>query len=150
MPFGIRLDPYASYNFLVEIEGILAGGFTQVSGLTIETDIERKRFGGENIGYSFIKGVRYTDLTLQKGLTDLDLLWGWYNEILKGNIRKKNGTVYLRDHSGIPVMGWDFYQAYPIKWEGPTLDAKNNTVATETLVLTYHSLTKQSGLFGLK
>jgi phage tail-like protein len=140
---GVRLDPYSAYNFLVEIEGIIAGGFTDVSGLSINTEVERKMFGGENDReYTFIKGTKYTDLTLKHGLTDLDLLWSWYDDVIKGKIERKNGSIYLLDHSGLPAMWWDFYEAYPIKWDGPTFNASSSTVATETLVFTHNGLSK--------
>ncbi len=140
---GARIDPYAVYNFLVEIEGIIAGGFTEVSGLSIQTEVERKTFGGENDReYVFVKGTKHQDLTLRHGLTDLDLIWTWYDDVIKGKIARKNGSIYLLDHAGLPAMWWDFFEAFPIKWDGPTFNASSNTVATETLVLSHHGLTK--------
>lgn len=140
---GIRSDPYSAFNFLVEIEGIIAGGFTDVSGLTIQTAVEKIREGGVNdFEHKLPKGTTYTDLTLKHGLTDLDLLWNWYEDVINGKINRKSGTIYLLDRSGLPAMWWDFYEAYPIKWEGPTFNASSNTVATETLVLTHHGLAK--------
>jgi phage tail-like protein len=140
---GLRLDPYSAYNFLVEIEGIIAGGFTDVSGLSINTEVERKMFGGENDReYTFIKCTKYTDLTLKHGISDLDLLWNWYDDVIQGKIERKNGSIYLLDHQGIPAMWWNFIEAYPIKWDGPTFNAANSTVATETLVITHGGLSK--------
>ncbi|MCL6590420.1 MAG: phage tail protein [Firmicutes bacterium] len=141
---GVRLDPYLSYNFLVEIEGIIAGGFMEVSGLSIQTTLtEDKKFGGENDRtYKFVTGTKYTDITLKRGLTDLDLLWSWYDDVIKGKIKRQNGSIYLLDHSGLPAMRWDFIEAYPIKWDGPVFNASGNMVATETLVLTHNGLTK--------
>jgi phage tail-like protein len=140
---GIRLDPYIAHNFLVEIEGIIVAGFTDVSGLTIETTVERKMFGGENnIEYKFVTGTKCTDLTLKHGLTDLDLLWSWYEDVTNEKITRRNGTIYLLDRWGLPAMWWDFFEAYPIKWEGPVFNAGQNTVASESLVLTHHGLTK--------
>lgn len=140
---GVRLDPYTAYNFLVEIEGIIAGGFSEVSGLSIQTEVESKKFGGENDReYKFIKGTKYSDLTLKHGLTDLDLLWNWYDDVIKGTIERKNGSIYLLDHSGIPAMWWDFYEACPVKWDGPTFNASSGAVATESLVLTHGGLSK--------
>jgi len=40
---GVRLDPYLGYNFLVEIDGLLAGGFREVRGL--ESSVEMGRTG---------------------------------------------------------------------------------------------------------
>ena len=45
---GARLDPYGAYNFLVEIEGIIAGGFSELSGLDITTDVDIIHEGGVN------------------------------------------------------------------------------------------------------
>ena len=33
-----RNDPYAAFNFRVEIDGITVAGFSECSGLTTETD----------------------------------------------------------------------------------------------------------------
>ena len=139
----MKSDPYSAYNFLVEIEGIIAGGFTEVSGMSIETEVEPVTEGGANdIVYKLPKGTKYTDITLKHGLTDSDLLWGWYQDVINGKIVRKNGAIYLCDHSGTPVGVWGFFEAYPFKWEGPIFNASSNTVATETIILTHHGLKK--------
>ena len=37
-PGASRKDPYMAFNFVVEIEGLTVGGFSEVSGLQIETE----------------------------------------------------------------------------------------------------------------
>ena len=139
----MRSDPYTVYNFLIEIDGIIAGGFTEVSGISIETEVETVTEGGANdIVYKLPKGTKYTDITLKHGLTDSDVLWKWYQDVINGKIVRKNGTIYLRNQSGVIVGAWGFAEAYPFKWDGPAFNASNNTVATETIVLTHHGLTR--------
>lgn len=48
MPIAERTDPYLNFRFLVEIHGLIVGGFSEVSGLQSETDIEEIREGGVN------------------------------------------------------------------------------------------------------
>ncbi len=140
---GVRLDPFSGYNFLVEIDGIIAGGFSEISGMNMETEVERRTFGGENnIEYKFVTRSKCSDLTLKHGLTALDLLWDWYSDVTQGKIVRRNGSIYLLDHLGVPAMWWDFTEAYPIKWEGPNLNAESNDVAFESLVITHHGLSK--------
>lgn len=140
---GIRLDPYGAYNFLVEIEGIIAGGFTSVTGLDITTEVDTIREGGVNdYVHKLPKWTTQSDLVLTKGQTDLDLIWNWYADVIAGKIERKNGSIYLLDDRGLPAMWWDFVDAYPVKWSGPSLDAKTSLVATEALTLTHHGLTK--------
>ncbi|MEF8701268.1 MAG: phage tail protein [Candidatus Accumulibacter sp. UW20] len=140
---GTRLDPYGAFRFLVEIEGITAGGFSDVSGLEITTEVDSIREGGVNDHvHKLPKWTTQSDLVLKKGQTDRDLLWNWYAEVVAGNIDRKNGSIYLLDTQGIPAMWWDFSEAYPIKWSGPLLNAASGQVAFETLTLAHHGLTK--------
>lgn len=140
---GNRLDPYSVYNFELEMEGIIRGGFTEVSGLSIQTDVESRKEGGVNdFEYKLPKSTKYSDITLKRGLIDWEL-WDWYQNVIKGIIKRISGTIYLRDHSRNRIIGWHFYEAYPIKWEGSSFNASSNTVASETFVLTHHGLQKR-------
>jgi len=67
---GIRSDPYQVFNFLVEIEGILAGGFSECSGLQVETTIEEYQEGGVNdYIHRFAWRSKSPALILKHGLT---------------------------------------------------------------------------------
>jgi len=136
-----RLDPYAAYNFLIEIEGIITGGFSEVTGLDIETEVEYIKEGGANdIEYKLPKGTKYSNITLKRGITDFDLIWRWYDDVISGKIKRKDGLIFLCNQTGSPLVTWGFVDAYPIKLDGPSLNATTNTIATETLTLAHHGL----------
>lgn len=138
---GSRVDPYLAYNFLVEIDGLIVGGFTEVAGLSIQAEVEPKVFGGENdVEYKFIKNIKYPDLTLKQGMTDSDVLWNWYEDVIHGKVKLRSGSIYLLDRLKNQVLGWNFFDATPVKWDGPVFNASSNTVATETLVLSHRGL----------
>jgi len=141
---GIRNDPYMAFNFLVEIEGLLVGGFSEVTGLQIETVVETYREGGLNEYEHKLTGpTRYpSNLILKHGLTDIEMLWSWHQDVTQGNIERKNGTIYLLDRQRLPAMWWDFMEAYPVKWTGPELRAESNTVAVETVELVHRGISK--------
>ncbi|HUW66765.1 MAG TPA: phage tail protein [Candidatus Nanoarchaeia archaeon] len=138
---NLRLDPYAAYNFIIEIEGIIAGGFSEVSGLKIETEVESIREGGANdVEYKLPKGTKYSNITLKRGITDFDLIWRWYDDVINGKIKRKNGLIVLYDQAGLALVIWGFVDAYPIMLDGPSLNATSNTIATQTLTLAHHGL----------
>jgi phage tail-like protein len=141
---GLRNDPYLSFNFLVEIEGLVVGGFSEVTGLQVETVLETYREGGVNEFEHKLAGpTRYpSNLILKHGLTDIETLWSWHQDVTQGTIARKNGTIYLLDRQRLPAMWWDFLEAYPVKWTGPELRADSNTVALETLELVHRGLSK--------
>lgn len=139
---GNRVDPYLTFNFIVEIDGVAVAGFNDVSGLSVETQVERKTFGGENHReHTFIVQTKYSDITLKQGMTNDNYMWEWYQDVISGPpIERRNGSIYLLDHAGNPKVWWDFWEACPIKWEGPTFNATSSAVAVETLVLTHNGL----------
>ncbi|MCX9025962.1 MAG: phage tail protein [Candidatus Methanoperedens sp.] len=140
MAVGTRKDPYSAFRFLIEIEGIIAGGFTDVSGLSIQTEVDSIREGGVNdFEYKLPRGTKYTDITLKRGLIDWEL-YNWYKDVINGIINRKSGAIYLLDHQGNQVMDWYFFEAYPVKWDVSSFNATSNTVASETLVLTHHGV----------
>jgi phage tail-like protein len=143
---GVRNDPYAAFNFLVEIEGLLAGGFSDVSGLQIESETQDYREGGRNEYLHRLPGpMRYSqNLIFKHGLTDIDSLWSWQQDVAKGQIKRRNGTIYLLNRMGIPTMWWDFREAYPVRWSGPEFRAESNTVAMESIELVHRGLSKPS------
>jgi phage tail-like protein len=135
-----------SFNFLVEVEGLLVGGFSEVTGLQIETAIETYAEGGLNEYEHKLAGpTRYpSNLVLKHGLTEIDTLWSWHQDVTQGKIERRNGTIYLLNRMRIPVMWWDFKEAYPVKWVGPDLKADANAVAVETVELVHRGISKPS------
>jgi phage tail-like protein len=142
---GARRDPYGAYNFLVEIEGLIAGGFSELSGLEVTTEVDTVREGGVNDHvHKLPRSSTQSDLVLKKGQTDVDLLWKWHEDVVAGKVRRKNGSIYLVDAQGALAMWWDFTQAFPVKWSGPALDAASGQVAFETLTLAHHGLRRSA------
>ena len=141
---SLRNDPYMSFNFFVEIEGLIVGGFSEVSGLQIETQVHDYQEGGQNEFVHRLPGpARYpSNLILKRGLTGIESLWSWHQDVVAGKIERRNGTVYLLDRMGVPAMWWDFKEAYPVKWSGPDLKADGNSVAVETVELVHRGISK--------
>ena len=136
-----RKDPYLSFNFIVEIGGLLVGGFTEVTGLQAEVEVQDYREGGRNdYIHKFAGPVRYpSNLVLKRGLTDIKL-WEWYQEITQGTILRKNGSIKLLDIDGEERWRWNFVKAYPVRWTWPELRAGTAEVAVETLELVHCGL----------
>ncbi|MBI9044430.1 MAG: phage tail protein [Anaerolineaceae bacterium] len=137
-----RTDPYKTFNFLVEIESLVVGGFSEVSGLQAEIDVKKFREGGLNEYIHQKPGpANYpSNLVLKRGLADLVTMWDWYMEVAQGIIIRENGSIVLRDDTGKETWRWNFIQAYPVRWIGPNLRASTAEVAVETLELVHNGL----------
>ena len=138
-----RDDPYLSFKFLVEIQGLIAGGFSEVTGLQAETEFEEVREGGVNDNIRKIpKLTRYPSLILKRGLTNGDTLWKWHQDAIMGRIKRRNVFVILLDEGGKEAWRWCFLEAYPTKWVGPDLKADGSSIAVETMELAHDGIRK--------
>ncbi len=136
-----RIDPYPAFKFYVEIGNITHAVFSECSGLEAEVEVMEYEEGGWNDYVHKLPGrVKYSDITLKRGVATSDDLWEWYEKTLQGTIERKNVTILLYDTSGTEYRRWKFEDAYPIKWTGPTFNAGENTAAIETLVLTHRGM----------
>lgn len=144
MANGQRVDPYLGLRFRIVIDGVIEGGFSEVSGLQATTQVEDFREGGVNhFIYKFPKETTFGNLILKKGLADADKLWKWHRDVMAGKFKRATVHIYLlkdrlRSSPGEIARQWSFKQAYPIKWSGPEFKSDSNAVAFESLELVHH------------
>jgi len=144
-------DPYASFRFTAQIgendKNVI--GFSEVTGLTFESDVETFREGGVNDHEWQLTGPTKfpSRITLKRGLANANVLWRWYQKVMSGLIERKNVTITLLDHAGYEKWRWVFIEACPVKWSGPELRAGTAEVAFESIELVHKGL--QPGASGL-
>lgn len=143
MAVGERKDPYLSFRFLVEIDHLIVGGFSDVAGLQAETETEDYREGGVNdYVHKLPKITKYPNITLKRGITDSDVLWKWHQDVIKGKIERKVVRIILLDSEGNEKWHWRFEEAFPVKWNGPDFKTDSASVAIETLELVHKGIKK--------
>jgi len=136
---GQRKDPVLAFNFRVEIDGVFEAGFNEVTGLQAEIEVQEYREGGVNdFMHKFAGSVKFpSNLVLKNGITDSVKLWTWYQEVMRGQFARKSLDVVLLDAAGDEKRRWKFKEAYPVKWNGPSLKATSSEVALESLELAH-------------
>ncbi len=144
---GSRTQPLLSYRYRVEIMGLIVAGFSEVSGLEQEIEMEEYKEGGMDFVHKFPSGIKYPNLVLKRGMTDGISLRAWYELVLKaitygGLPIPKEPIVYisLMDSEGNEKARFLLKFAYPVKWTGPQLNASSAEVAIETLELVHEGL----------
>lgn len=135
--------PYRVFNFVVEIDGLEVGGFSQVAGLERSTEFEEFREGGQNDHVHKLASLtKHPNLSLRRGLGDRDELWGWHQDVVDGAIVRRNITVTLLARDTSEAARWVFLEAYPVKWSGTDLDAAGNTVHVESVEFVHRGMRK--------
>jgi phage tail-like protein len=135
-----RDDPFQAFNFVVEI-GSMRAGFSEVGGLTTETDVIEYREGNTENTVKKLPGLKkFTNINLKRGFTTNRELYEWRKKVMQGKTERMNGTITLRNEAGDKALVWQFFQAFPTKWSGPAMNAKNNEVAIEEMEICVEGL----------
>ncbi|MEF3312942.1 phage tail protein [Paenibacillus sp. GYB004] len=134
-------DVNGAFRFKVELDGLLVGGFSEVTGIKSETEVMEYAEGGLNTHvHIFPKQTKYPRIVLKRGMTQSSELWDWYDGVAAGQVKRKSGSIILHNQAGKEICRWNFFDAYPVKWNGPDLNASTGSVAIESIEIVHTGL----------
>jgi phage tail-like protein len=138
--------PLVKFHFQVDWGGTKIG-FTEVSGLDVETEVVEYR-EGSSPEYSKIKmpGMqKFSNITLKRGTFKSDNeYFKWWNTVKLNTIERRDVTISLLNESHEPVVTWKVKSAWPTKIQSTDLKADGNEVAIESMELAHEGLTIQN------
>ena len=131
-----RNDPLRNFRFTVEIGGINAAHFSEVTGFDTSTDAIDYREGDDPTHVRKLPGLtKYSPVTLKRGITDSMDLYNWYRDVVAGDIRRELVAIIVRGEDGEPKARFEISEAWPTKYDPMDLNAKGNDVSIETMEL---------------
>jgi phage tail-like protein len=134
-------DPFASFNFKLEIEGITVAGFSEVTGLNQESNVIDYREGQEPITPRKLPGLnKFGNITLKRGISPDLSVYNWRKTVTDGDIERRNASIVLHNEKHEEVVRWNLVNAWPSKYVGPDLKANANEVAIESVELTHEGV----------
>ncbi len=122
------------------MESVVVANFQECSGLSAEVSVHEYVEGGNNEFVHRLPGpIKYSNITLKRGLSDSPQFLEWRPTISAGQItvKRKNLSIKVYSHDGETVKQWDVLEAYPVKWTGPDLRASSMEVVVETLEIAH-------------
>ncbi len=151
MAVGNRLpDPWATFRFKVEIDGIAEGDaalhFSKCGAISVQGPPDYVQPGGRNGAGDQLPPLtwKWQPLSLERGLAkDGVKLWKWIMDTVSyknKRIEPHNITVTLFDSQGHEGIVWTFLSAYPTKWSIPVFDGFSNGLAVESIAFAHQGV----------
>ena len=136
--------PYRNFRFRLEIDGLDAGSFSEVSGFDATMDVVEYRAGDDPaITPTKLPGlIKYGNITLKWGSSETMVLYDWLIDITEGTIEKKTVTLTALDEEGSPAASWRCINAWPVKYTAPDYNGTSSEIAIETIELAHEGLTR--------
>lgn len=142
--------PLTKFYFKVEWGSGQFGGFQEVTGLEMSREKAEYRHG---LDKKFVKrqipGMKtYGELTLKRGTFagDNDFFDWWNgksNPEQDGTPERRDITITLYNPAQKPVFVWNVEAAWPTKVTATDLQAENNEIAVESLVLCHEGIRQE-------
>ena len=138
--------PLPKFHYQVEWGGSRIG-FTEVTGLTVETEVIEYREGASP-EYSKVKmpGMqKFSNITLKRGTFQGDnQYYDWWNSVALNTIERRDVTISLLNEKHEPVMVWKVKNAWPVKVQSADLKSDANEVAIESIEIAHEGLSMEA------
>lgn len=135
--------PQVGFHFLVLFEIIPQFPydlqFKEVSGLSMEMEMETRAEGGEHrFAHKLPIRAKYGDVTLKRAKMLGSGLIHWCHKAFdEYKFEPANVMISLMNADHVPLFNWYLINAIPKKLEVSSFNAMNNEYVVETLVLSY-------------
>ncbi len=137
--------PFGKFRFIVEVDGLSLAHFQSVGGLSHEIEVLAQQEGGVNDRLHKLPGQgSYPNLVLKVGYIDNRLLEVWHFDYGKSpsGAGRKSGSIVMLNDDGSEKARWNFTRAWPVKWEGPELDASQSQIMVESVEIAHEGITR--------
>jgi phage tail-like protein len=102
---------FKQFNFLLEFDGVISAGFTEVSGLEYEPNVAEYREGYDSERVRKISDLtKFNNITLKRGIVSLANMGDWFRSTQDGQIVRRDGTIILMDESKKEGVALDIYE----------------------------------------
>ena len=137
-------------RFLLEVEGVEIGTFTEVSGLNVEVSEEQIEEGGQNHFVHRVPGrMSWPNIVLKRGLVDNDNLFNWFWKSSgdgfaeQNKLERRTAAITIISEDGERLRSWRLDGVFPVKWTGPDFAVSNQDRASEELEIAHNGFLVQ-------
>ena len=135
--------PMPKFHFSVEWAPGTKMGFTEVTGLTMESDVIEYREGSSPEFHKIKQpGLqKLSNITLKRGTFQGDIgFHDWMETISMNTVKRRDVTIKLLNEKHEPVITWQIINAWPVKVQSSDLKADGNEVAIETMEIAHEGI----------
>jgi phage tail-like protein len=142
-----RDDPFGAHYFALELNGTEVAHFLECSGLKSTATVFEIEEGGLNgLTHKRPGQSRWENITLKFATNASQALLEWRDKFIRDEFstradpRQSGGAIVLYDNDGNEVRRYEFTSAWPVSWEGPSLNAGSSEVAVESIEIAHEGL----------
>ena len=141
-----REDPLVAFKFGLEIEGKLSGFFASVSGIGSESKVLYEKQENPQTGEMIIQAnpgsLRWTPITLERGVTSSVDIWEWRQQVIEGDVEaaRTNCSIVAYNQANEEIARWNLVNAWPSSVVGPVMNEDGTDYMVEQLIIVHEGV----------
>ena len=132
-------------RFSFEIDGVIVAGVHTISGLESESDIVEYKDGEDGVSHTRPGNHKPGKMTCSKDWSNTSEWYKWRKAVLDGKVDRRSISVIFHNDAGEEAGRMNFYNCWPSKWNGPSLNAKSSGHAGEKLEISWETMELKAG-----
>ena len=134
-----------SNRFSFEIDSVMIGGVHSIEGIEHETDVIEYKDGEDGTTHTRPGNHKPGKMVVTKDWSNTPEWYIWRKAVVEGRVDRKSVSVIFHNDAGEEAGRMNFYDCWPIKWDGPTLNARSSGHATEKLTISWERMELKAG-----
>ncbi len=124
-------DYLPAHNFKLEIDGVIVGGFKEISGLETEVEVIEYKDGDDQTMRKRAGKVKFKNIIMKRGQVSDDSITKWFKAVIEGKTERKSGSIIVLDREGKEIMRHNFFEAWPCRHKMPDHNSLSDTHIVE-------------------
>lgn len=137
-------DPFGNHFFKLEIDSEEVAHLVEVSGLKTSAKVFEIEEGGINGHvHKRVGGSRWENLVLRYATNSSSFMQEWRDTFLSDPFNSdlwRSGSIVMFDNDGQAIRRFHFTRAWPVSWEGPSLDSMASELAIEAIEIAHEGI----------
>lgn len=126
-------DYLPAHNFKLEIDGVISGGFKEITGIGQEVEVITFKDGDDPTEHKRAGKAKVSNIIIRKGQVNDHTLLDWFKEVVAGKTNRKSVSILYLDREGKEVYRYNLYEAWPCRWKAPELNSQGDNHAVEEI-----------------
>jgi phage tail-like protein len=130
-------DFHLSHKFGLEIDSVTVGGIHKVDGIEFEAEVVEFNDGDDPQTHCRPGQLKPGRILVERDQGNDKAFFLWRKAVIDGKTDRRSLSVTLHNDKGDEARRINFFNCFPVKWHGPSLNSHSSGHATERIEVAF-------------
>ncbi len=133
-------DFFLSHKFGLEIDGVTLNGIHKVEGIEFEAEVVEYNDGDDTQTHCRPGQLKPGRLIVERDHSNDKAFFLWRKAVVEGKTDRRSISVTFHNDKSDEAHRINFFNCFPVKWYGPTLNSQSSGHATERVEIAFEEM----------